>query len=198
MSENIDDWLSEGLGTPAPAAPATPAAPAPRPRTPPPPTSALFATARPTAPAKPVAPSPAQRIPTPSRGKGGLIRNQSTKVVTQTSNPVTNPRRPKGRVMDAPTAEEELRAENPAVAIPTLMTGMDVDANKPKQAPVQQQLPPAAQPVQRVVTGETTLKQMVEWAAENGGSWNIGNNNFVCTIRIRNTQVIPPASGSEG
>jgi hypothetical protein len=194
MSSNLDDWLSEGLSAaPAPQPPkaAAPAPPTPKPRTPPPPNSVLFGTAR-NAPQAPPA-SPGQRsIPTPPRGKGGLIRNESTKIRSQISNPVTNPKKPKGRVVAAPTADEELRAEHPELAVPTLMTGMDVDANKPKQSQAPQETP---QKPQRVVTGETTLKQMVEWAAENGGKWNIGNNNFVCTIAIHNTQVIPPAAG---
>jgi hypothetical protein len=130
--------------------------------------------------------------------KGGVIRNPNTKRRTQTNNPVTNPRAP-SKTVKAPTQEEDLRAENPALAFPTLMTGMDADAMKPSNGAVEQPPPASAPapppPAPAQVPGfnyQSTVAQLLERAIKNGGTYIFSNEHiptatstFVIAIEVR-------------
>jgi hypothetical protein len=174
---DLDKWLNEGLSesvakaeaelTPVPAAPPSPPAVSPKgPRT----LSSMGIT------------------------KGGVIRNPNTKRRSQTSNPVTNPR-PPSKTVKAPTQEEDLRAENPALAFPSLMTGMDVDAMKSSNGAVEQPPPPPQAPAPAAappLTYQSTVAQLLERAIKNGGTYHFSNEHvpsatstFVISIEVR-------------
>jgi hypothetical protein len=130
--------------------------------------------------------------------KGGVIRNSNTKRRTQASNPITNPRAP-SKTVKAPTPEEDLRAGNPALAFPSLMTGMDVDAMKPSNGTVEQPAPsaPVAPPpvppqVRAGFNYQSTVAQLLERAIKNGGTYIFSNEHipsasstFVIAVEVR-------------
>jgi hypothetical protein len=180
MSE-LDNWLNEGLSESVAKAEAALT----------PPTAA--------APPPPAAPGPRGGLkPLSTMGitKGGVIRNPNTKRRTQTNNPVTNPRAP-SKTVNAPTPEEDLRADNPALAFPTLMTGMDVDAMKPRNGAVEQPppapaAPPAAPQVPSGFNYQSTVAQLLERAIKNGGTYIFSNEHiptatstFVIAVEVR-------------
>lgn len=207
MSSNIDDWINEGVEEAVAQVAGPPPAPAPQPVAPRTPaySPSLLTPTKPTRPITPVATSPTQVAQSPSRGsapnrvrnRGGVITNPATKIITQTSNPITNPRRPtgqlRGKTVEAlPADQEEVQefmARNPGVVVPSLLMGMDVNATKPPapvaapvlQAPQQ----PAQQPSPgQPVSFDSTLRQLLELALQNGGSWNIAHSKFVVTVKI--------------
>ncbi len=211
----IDDFLEEGLEI---AVAHANGVPIPAPTVVHPPTTELFApTKRPEPPISVLGP-PTQPAPTPIprslppnrvRNRGGVIRNPSPKITVQTSNPITNPKRSsssqsRGKVIEPLSTEEEamqeFRAQNPGVSVPTLMTGMDVNAAKPKSATQVQQSQPekpsTQQPGQPKPLGyETTLRQIIQMALDNGGAYNVGNSRFVLTVKIHPQPVnLTPAS----
>lgn len=126
--------------------------------------------------------------------RGGVIRNPTTKKVTMLSNPVANPKPPMNKApamtkgVKAPTPEEELRAQNPGLAIPTIMTGMDMDTQKrngkadsAKEEPV----PASATHSEPVpVTYQSTLKDLLLLAVASGGTLHFGTGEFVLSIQI--------------
>jgi hypothetical protein len=130
-------------------------------------------------------------------GRGGVIRNPTTKKVTLTGNTVTNPKPSKlglTKTANPPTLEEELEAEHPALAIPSIMTGMDMDTVKPKngaalgEAP---DVPKAVKPAQTVQTGQpmpvtydSTLGELLMLAYNSGGVLHFGTGEFVLSIQL--------------
>ena len=120
-------------------------------------------------------------------GRGGVIRNPNTKRRTQLNNPLTNPRKPSnGKSAPTPTPEEDFLAEHPALAMPSVMTTMDVNARKPAPAPTA-----AVEDVQQVVADpdaeqplsyETTLGQLLARAIKRGGSFRFQNPVFKIEI----------------
>lgn len=109
--------------------------------------------------------------------KGGVIRNKSTKIKTYADNPVANPRpspdqrQLRGKAVPAPDPLSDLKASNPALAAPTLFTGMDVDVNRKTQArptevpPPAHQAPAPAPAMQEFQpTMDTTIRQLLEQA----------------------------------
>jgi hypothetical protein len=204
MSE-LDNWLNEGLSESVAKAEAglrPPAQPAPETTL----TGYIDPAAgtyiNPSAPAPPAAAGPQGPKSLSSMGitKGGVIRNPNTKRRTQTNNPVTNPRAP-SKTVKAPTPEEDLRADNPALAFPTLMTGMDVDAMKPRNGAVEQPPPapasaaPPPAPPPPVPSGfnyQSTVAQLLERAIKNGGTYIFSNEHiptatstFVIAVEVR-------------
>lgn len=111
--------------------------------------------------------------------RGGVIRNPTTKIKTQTDNPVANPRPSRdqrsiagAKTVPAPDPLSELKASNPALAAPSLFTGMDVDVGRrtqpsstiaapppPRQAPT-----PAPAMKEFQPTLDTTIRQLLEQA----------------------------------
>jgi hypothetical protein len=125
--------------------------------------------------------------------RGGVIRNPNTKKVTMTSNPVATPKTTKvgmTKAVKAPTPEEDFKAEHPALAIPTVMTGMDMDTVKRNGAEVSSQPAPApvapGQPVP--VTYQSTLRDLLNLAVASGGILHFGTGEFVLSIQILKTQ----------
>jgi hypothetical protein len=125
--------------------------------------------------------------------RGGVIRNPNTKKVTMTSNPVATPKTTKigmTKAVNAPTPEEDFKAEHPALAIPTVMTGMDMDTQKRNGAVVSSQPAPApvapGQPVP--VTYQSTLKELLNLAVASGGILHFGTGEFVLSIQILKAQ----------
>jgi hypothetical protein len=124
--------------------------------------------------------------------RGGVIRNPNTKKVTMLNNPVANPHPQKPPAMTkavkAPTPEEELKAQNPGLAIPTIMTGMDMDTQKRngraagEPNPVPAAAPQAGQPMP--VTYQSTLKDLLLLAVASGGTLHFGTGEFVLSIQI--------------
>jgi len=124
--------------------------------------------------------------------KGGIVRNASTKVVSQLNNPVANPKRPGDpRAVKTPTAEEEFRASNPGTVIPSMMTGMDVDASSdpmhgPKMSSDQHRNsdePP--------LSWSTTLAELLQRAERRGGVYQIGHPAFVLSIKKTTSTNLP-------
>jgi hypothetical protein len=161
-----------------------------------------------------VPPSPAPAAQTPRSaekslqktfgiGRGGVIRNPATKKVTVTGNTVTNPKPSKlglTKTAQPPTPEEDLAAEHPALAIPSIMTGMDMDTGKPKNgaAPAEpQDVPKVVKPVQTgqpmPVTYDSTLRELLMLAFNSGGILHFGTGEFVLSI-----QLTTPAAKSQG
>lgn len=122
-------------------------------------------------------------------GRGGVIRNPTTKKVTMLKNPVTNPKPSKLGMTQVPpsTPEQELAAEHPALAIPSIMTGMDMDTVKPTNGAA----PPPQPTTQGVQTGQpmpvtydSTLGELLRLAFNYGGTLNFGTDEFILSIRI--------------
>jgi hypothetical protein len=136
-------------------------------------------------------------------GPGGVIRDPKTKKVTLTGNTVTNPKPSKlglTKTTQPPTLEEELQAEHPALAIPSIMTGMDMDTVKPKNGAASAEPPPSVdvpKPVQTgqpmPVTYESTLRELLMLAYNSGGVLHFGTGEFVLSI-----QLTAPALKSRG
>jgi hypothetical protein len=125
--------------------------------------------------------------------RGGVIRNPNTKKVTMTSNPVATPKTTKigmTKAVKAPTPEEDFKAEHPALAIPTVMTGMDMDTQKRNGAVVSSQPAPApVAPEQPVpVTYGSTLKDLLNLAVAAGGMLHFATSEFVVSIQILKAQ----------
>lgn len=118
--------------------------------------------------------------------RGGVIRNPNTKKVTVTNNPVASPKTQKPLVtktVKAPTPQEDLAAEHPALAIPTVLTGMDMDTQKSNGAATEAHAPaPSTQPVP--VTYDSTLKDLLLLAVASGGILHFGTGEFVLSIQI--------------
>jgi hypothetical protein len=194
MSGDIDKWLNAGVADELAAARAV-------------------SNGQPPAPVTSSSPSPAPSSPSspnkpPSlanRGvniRGGVIRNETTKIRSQVQNPVTNPRPSpdqrtlKGKNIPPPDPVSEFKAANPALAVPSVFTGMDIDLNKkvsPAPAPVQEKLvssvaPPltaAAAPAGTVVSFDTTVRQLVELAqGQPNGTLHIATGRFVLSVGI--------------
>lgn len=129
-------------------------------------------------------------------GRGGVIRNPNTKKVTVTGNTVTNPKPSKiamTKSATAPTPEEELAAEHPALAIPSIMTGMDMDTAKTKNGappaePHSVDAPNVVKPIQTgqpmPVTYESTLRELLMLAYNSGGVLHFGTGEFVLSIQL--------------
>jgi len=114
-------------------------------------------------------------------GRGGVIRNNSTVRRSQTSNPVTNPR-PAPKVAfsagvksgSEPTPEEEAAALNPALAFPSMLTGMD-------NATQVTELGAAEQPQ---VTHASTLAELILLAQKLGGNLSLRTSRFVLSVQV--------------
>lgn len=125
-------------------------------------------------------------------GRGGIIRNPNTKKVTMTSNPVADPQlNPQLRKLNVksapvPTPEEDFKAEHPALAIPTVMTGMDMDTVKRNGRVTETTLPPAPVATGQAVpvTYDSTLKDLLNLAVATGGKLHFGTGEFVLSIQI--------------
>lgn len=206
---DIDKWLFDGVAEELAAARAInngqPPAPAAAPS--PPATSPTKA---------PTSPSKVPSLATRGIGRGGVIRNQSTKIRTQGDNPVTNPRPshdPKAVGAKAiPTdAQAEAKASNPALAAPSLFTGMDIDMVKkgtPAPAPVQERIfssvaPPLAAsstdtvvPNDDVVRFDTTVRQLIEIAQRQPKKMvHVSTSRFVLSLELfKNPSAESPAS----
>lgn len=142
---------------------------------------------------KPPPPVPAPSIASGAKtsGRGGIIRNPTTKKVTMLSNPVNNPKPSKlgmTQSVGAPTPEEELAAEHPALAIPSIMTGMDMDTVKKNGTAPKPEPAPATQGVQTgqpmPVTYDSTLGELLRLAFNYGGTLNFGTGEFVLSIQL--------------
>lgn len=119
--------------------------------------------------------------------RGGVIRNPNTKKVTlSSSNPVAdpklNPQLRKLKSAPTPTPEEDFKAEHPALAIPTVMTGMDMDTQKRNGTPPEASPVAQGQPVP--VTYQSTLKDLLNLALASGGILHFGTGEFVLSIQI--------------
>lgn len=192
MTGDLDSWLNDGVGDDVAKAQGQ-SAPAPEPVQPP------------VNPAtKPAKPPSLKNI---GIGRGGVIRNPNTKRVTLTGNTVTNPKPSKlpAKIVKEPTPEEDFKAEHPALAFPSVMTGMDLDTEKrpsngaveaPSQPPP---APPLSQPAQAAahlstpVSYESTLRQLLQLALDNGGTLHFGTAEFIVSI-----QITAPASRVQG
>jgi hypothetical protein len=115
-------------------------------------------------------------------GRGGTITNPATKRVVQTSNPLTNPKpsskQGKGR---APTPEEELRAQNPALAFPSVLNSMDLDVDK---RTLETEPEPEPQRASLGLGYNATIAQLIDHAKRKGGYAEIGNELFKITVQI--------------
>jgi hypothetical protein len=150
MSE-FEDWLEQGLDESLAKAKGVPE-PAPA--------------AAPEAPKKP------KSLSSLGIGKGGIIRNPNTKRRTMTDNPVANPQKRKPTTPEEPTEEDELKANNPALAIPTMLTGMDLNTKNGTPEP---------EPIR--VLFSTTVGELIQMAREHGG--NISVANKTCTLEVQ-------------
>jgi hypothetical protein len=137
-------------------------------------------------------------------GRGGVIRNPNTKKVTLSGNTVANPKPSKlglTKTANPPTPEEDLQAEHPALVIPSIMTGMDMDTVKPRNGAAPAESPPSVDvpkaPVQTgqpmPVTYNSTLRELLMLAYNSGGVLHFGTGEFVLSI-----QLTAPASKSPG
>lgn len=163
-----EDWVNAGLAEAVAASVA----------------KAAGATVKVTNPAPNLSPSPTQGGKSLStigvNVRGGVIRNQSTKITTQTDNPLTNPRPSRdqraavagAKTVPAPDPLSELKASNPALAAPSLFTGMDVDVGRKTQpsstiaAPPPPRQGPTPAPAMKEFqpTMDTTIRQLLEQA----------------------------------
>jgi hypothetical protein len=121
-------------------------------------------------------------------GRGGVIRNSTTKRVSQTNNPVNTPKPPsrQGKGGTEPTPEQEARALNPALAFPSVLIGMDVDVDKrvAESAPKLTETPGFSY--------STTIGQLLQQAHQSGGKIDVGNEIFQLSIQIKNPDAIRP------
>lgn len=115
--------------------------------------------------------------------RGGVIRNPKTKKITLTSSSVVTQKPLVTKTVKAPTPEEDFKAEHPHLAIPTVLTGMDMDAQKSNGAATEAEAPaPAAQALP--VTYDSTLKDLLLLAVASGGILHFGTGEFVLSIQI--------------
>jgi len=158
------------------------------------------APATPTNGAKAPSPAPEEQTKGPKSlskqgiGRGGIIRNPTTKRRQQLNNPVTNPKPPStsGGSVPASTPDQELKASNPALAFPSVMTGMDMDMRRAETAkPQEVEAPPA--PPQKAwapppeaddIPMTTTLVELLVRAAKLDGKYHVGKPEFVVTVQI--------------
>jgi hypothetical protein len=195
MSSDIDRWLNEGLKesvaretgtngvTDPPPSPVQPSAQA---QAPGPPTKAP------------------KSLSTLGIGRGGVIRNKTTKILTQPDNPVTNPRPSRdqrttnAKSVPPPDPLSELAATNPALAVPSMFTGMDIDVSKkpqPRPAPAQEKVitdaPPPLPPVpaqaapRQGFSFTTTIRELLEEAVRQRTlEFNIETERYVISIAV--------------
>jgi hypothetical protein len=169
VNEDIEKWLNEGLAEAVAGIQSVP----------------------------PVAKQAPPALPQPTvKGKsshGGVVRKTTTRVLSgQLNNPVANPKtsdraaQPVKTVAN-PTPAEELSAENPALAIPTIMTGMDhgphVNGRPNSNAFVESTPNPRPEVMEAPLSWATTMKDLFDRAVRRGGLYHVGNSMFVLSIQ---------------
>lgn len=126
-------------------------------------------------------------------GRGGVIRNPNTKRRTQLNNPVADPRPAKSpnRPANAPTPESDAHAEligkAPALAVPSIMTGMDVNTEKPVEQPTEivhqvKEDPNKSEPVP--ISYDMTLREVLQRTIKAGGTMQWGNSRWVISVQV--------------
>jgi hypothetical protein len=152
MSEELEDWINKALEDAAPTM-------------------------------QPQVTVPKGQVAAKSFGRGGIIRNPNTKRRVQTSpNQITDPRRPitsNGRAAPVPTKEEDFLAENPVLAMPSVLTDMDVNARNPDPPKVQEA---PSEDAEQPLSYETTLGQLLNRAIKRGGTFKFQNPVFKIEI----------------
>jgi hypothetical protein len=169
VNEDIERWLNEGLAEAVAGIPSTPPA------------------------AKQMPPALPQPTVKSKASHGGVVRNTTTRVLSgEVNNPVANPKTSDRaatpvKTVANPTPAEELNAENPALAIPTIMTGMDhgPHANgRPNPNAFVESMPnPRPEVHEAPLSWATTLKDLFDRAVRRGGIYHVGNSLFVLSIQ---------------
>jgi hypothetical protein len=155
--KEFEVWLNDGLAESVASAEAAASAPAAVP---------------------PPAPAP-KSLSNMGIGRGGVIRDPKTVRRSELRNPVANPKAPKlGKSVPPTTPESDLRSENPALAIPSMMPSMDMDY-RDKPAPSSN-----GAPTPEPLSYGTTLAELLNRAKERGGKYHVGNRNFILSIEL--------------
>lgn len=164
MNPDLERWLNEGLAEAVAGVPEPPPAPA------------------------------AAQGPKRNTKHGGVVRSTTTRVLSgQIANPVANPKAPAQaarpvKTVAPPTPEEELKAENPALAIPSMMTGMDYDSRKNGARPnpnsfVESAPNPTPEVAEAPLSWATTLKDLYDRTVRRGGLYHVGNSMVVVSVQ---------------